>query len=60
MDVSDLASSLISMQQQKTQSSVQMAVLKKQFEMQKSAIDMLMPVKAQPAPGTGTVVDMSV
>ena len=60
MDVTDLATSLISMQQQKTQSSVQMAVLKKQFEMQKATIDMLMPVKAAAAPGTGTQVDMSV
>ena len=59
MDPTDIAASLLSMSAASTQSSVNIAVLKKQFEMQKSAIDMLdpTPIKAAPAPGTGLLVD---
>ena len=57
MDGADLASSLMSMSMAKTQFSASIAVLKKQLEMQKLAVDMLVPVKAAPSPGTGLVVD---
>jgi hypothetical protein len=58
MDMTAIASSLISMSAQKTQMTANFAVLKKQFEMQKSVIDLLQPLAQTPAaPGTGLVVD---
>ncbi|MDR3474860.1 MAG: YjfB family protein [Devosia sp.] len=59
MEPADLASSLISMSAAKTQMSANIAVLKKQFEMQKAAVDMLLPAGPPAAPGTGLVVDKS-
>ena len=59
MDPTDIVASLLSMSAASTQSSVNIAVLKKQFEMQKSAIDILdpTPTRPAPAPGTGLLVD---
>ena len=56
---SDLATSLISAKAQQTQSQIQMAVLKQQFQAQQSVLDILDPpdTKAAPAPGTGLMVD---
>lgn len=61
MGTADLAASLISMSASKTQMSANMAVLKKQFQMEKAAVDMLVPAPAKaPAPsGTGLLVDKS-
>jgi invasion protein IalB len=57
MDPTALATSLISMQAQKIQTQAGMAVLKKTFDMQKQAMDMLLPVKAALPSGVGTQVD---
>ncbi|HVX82524.1 MAG TPA: putative motility protein [Devosiaceae bacterium] len=57
MDVAALAQNLISMSATKTQFSANVAVLRKQFEMQKMAVDMLVPTPPPPAPGTGRLVD---
>ena len=56
---SDLATSLVSAKAQQTQSLVQIAVLKQQFQMQQSVLDILDPpdTKAAPARGTGLVLD---
>jgi hypothetical protein len=61
MDTTDIAASLISMSTAKTQMSANVAVLKKQFEMEKAAVDMLVPGAGKPpaSPGTGLLVDKS-
>jgi len=59
METSDLASALLSMSASKTQMLTNVAVLKKQIDMEKTVLDILDPTKTQaPAPaGTGLVVD---
>ena len=58
MDTASLASSLVSMSAASTQANIGTAVLKKQFDMQKSVLALLdPPSKAAAAPGTGLVVD---
>ena len=59
METSDLASALISMSASKTQMLTNVAVLKKQIDMEKTVLDILDPTKTQaPAPaGMGLVVD---
>jgi hypothetical protein len=59
METADLASSLITMGLAKTQFSASLAVLKKQFDMEKAAIDMVDASvrKTPPEPGTGLYVD---
>lgn len=58
MDTADLASALVSMNAARTQGAVNIAVLKKQLEMQRSVLDLLQPTTAPPAPpGMGQVVD---
>ena len=58
MDTAALAASLVSMSAAKTQASVNIAVLKKSLDMQKSVLDILDPgARAPAAPGTGTRVD---
>jgi hypothetical protein len=59
MATSDLAASLVGMNALKTQSLVNIAVLKQQFAMQKSVIDILDPTtaKASAPAGMGQNVD---
>jgi len=59
MDTSDIATTMLSMSALKTQTLANIAVLKKQFDMEKAAIDMLDPPQSPaPAPhGTGRLVD---
>jgi len=59
MDTSDIATTMLSMSALKTQTLANIAVLKKQFDMEKAAIDMLDPPPSPaPAPyGTGRLVD---
>ena len=59
METGDLASALLSMSASKTQVLTNVAVLKKQIDMEKTVLDILDPTRTQaPAPaGTGQVVD---
>lgn len=59
MATADVASSLISMSLARTRFSASLAVLEKQFQMEKATIDMLdaSDRKAPAAPGTGLIVD---
>jgi hypothetical protein len=58
MDTSALAVALVSMNAARTQSAANIAVLKKQFEMQRSVLDLLTPPPRAPAPaGMGQHVD---
>ena len=59
METGDLASALLSMSASKTQMLTNVAVLKKQIDMEKTVLDILDPTRNQPpAPaGTGQVVD---
>jgi hypothetical protein len=58
METADLATALVSMNAAKTQGAVNIAVLKKQLEMQRSVLDLLQPTTPPPAPpGTGQAVD---
>ena len=56
----DLASSLMTARTAQTQQSVQIAVFKKQHDMQTQLLDMLLqPAQAVLPPGQGTQVDKS-
>ena len=58
METADIANSLVSMRAASTQMSVNIAVLKKQFQMEKSVLDVLDPPSPAPAaPGSGQRVD---
>lgn len=59
MDVAALATSLVTMSLARTQASASIAVLRQQFEMQRSVIDLLAgPPARTPAPaGQGRLVD---
>jgi hypothetical protein len=60
METSDLAATLVSMSALKTQSLANIAVLKQQFTMEKSVLDLLAPTsstKAPAPPGMGQYVD---
>jgi len=60
MDPSDLATSLVDMSALRTQSLADIAVLKQQFKMEKSVVDLLDPTPSSPAPappGMGQNVD---
>jgi hypothetical protein len=59
MEISDVATQLLSMRMAGTQQAAQMAILKKNHEMEMSLVNMLADVaKSAPAPaGQGLVVD---
>jgi hypothetical protein len=58
MDPAALATTLMSMSAMQTQTLANYAVMKKQFQMEKSVIDLVAPTSKPPAPtGTGLLVD---
>ncbi len=58
METADLAASLVATKVANFRSAAQFAVLRKQFQMEKSAMDMLLPAPPAPPPqGTGRLVD---
>ena len=60
METSDLAATLVNMSTLKTQSLANIAMLKQQFKMEKSVLDLLAPASspnAPPPPGMGQHVD---
>jgi hypothetical protein len=60
METSDLAATLVNMSTLKTQSLANIAVLKQQFTMEKSVLDLLAPASSPnspPPPGMGQHVD---
>jgi hypothetical protein len=58
MDPAALATTLMSMSAMQTQTLANYAVMKKQFQMEKSVIDLVAPASKPPAPaGTGLLVD---
>jgi hypothetical protein len=61
METSDLAATIVSMSALKTRSLADIAVLKQQFKMEKSVLDLLAPASSPnspPPPGMGQHVDM--
>ena len=58
MDPAALAASIVSMNTASVRMDAQFALLRKQFDMQKEAMNMLLPTAQAPAaPGTGRLVD---
>ncbi len=57
--ITDIATRAVTLQQQKTQFTANMLVMKKQFEMKQQLVKMIDKVSrsAPPPPGTGTRID---
>lgn len=61
MDPTALATAIVSMNTASVRTDAQFAMLRKQFDMQKEAMNMLLPTAQAPAaPGTGRLVDKTV
>jgi hypothetical protein len=58
MDTASIAAAGVAMVQDKTQTSIQAALVKQQFQDDQAVVDLLaQSAAATPAPGTGNIVD---